>query len=144
GQVLFTPDKAGQTITFEIPVETPGRYRINALVTKGLDYALFSVNINGKPTVITYTATRTAGKKRFSVEHKKGVLFNANTADKGYSESQVKVQAAPEAHTVSRIGMGEVQIEQKNIYVSFVAENGEKNMNKIGIDQFIIAKITNE
>ncbi len=138
GQILFTPQKSGDQIVFELPAKKPGLYQIDAFITAGTDYGKFIVKVNDQNAIISYPITETSlvGKK-YSVSHKqeqildcKNLIYSGNGIDAKDNITGL--------HVVRKISLGTFLIKTDSIKISFIAADVTDKNSLIGIDKLLL------
>ena len=84
-QLWWRPEKAGETLTLEIPVERAGEYEVTGYFCKAPDYGMFEVQIGGAIQVVD--------------------LYSANIASSGpVSLGRAKLEAGKNVMTIITAG----------------------------------------
>ncbi len=143
GQVLFEPQRDGERLTFTLPITEPGRYQLDALVTKGPAYGQYDIEVQGQPAEIQYNITERSGAGHYSVRHLAASTFDARhpaaAAPSGGSASQIESIAGE--HVVQRISLGSFAFDNPdNATVSFVARHVEPGHALIGVDLIALTR----
>jgi len=137
GQVLFEPSQSDQSISFEVPVESAGLYKIDTLVTVGPGYGAFFVEIDGKPATISFPDVRQAEGGKYTTEVVERAVFDAVDVTRETQANGVTDSIAG-AYTVRRISLGVHEATGQSITVAFVSSGQVEDGAAIGIDQFIV------
>ena len=139
GQVLIQPKDNGQEMTFTIPVNEPGNYRIDALVTIAPGYGSFSTAVDQKEADISYPEiTLTEGRDYLS-KPKTSMIFDAQKVYKDRENNGIENNIAG-SYTVQRITLGTFETEADHFKVSLTSGDYTPDHSLIGIDQFIVTK----
>ena len=141
GQVLFTPDREGEALTFDIPLKKSGTYKLAALVTMGPDYGSFAADVNGRPAQLSYPMTFvTPGKNDHKVRIINTDLFQGRTnSGTGAGNSD----ALPDnLHFVHRITFGIFKFSGERATLSFIARDVPNGRSAfIGVDQIMLTRV---
>lgn len=137
GQVLFTPGSPGDAITFRLPIDRAGRYRIAAVVTRGPSYGRFRVTLDGKEAQISYPVSRLTPQGDIEISHAKGPAFDPRRVA-GKEPSAADRSSIAGAHVVQRLSLGEFMLEAGPHLVGFEAIDLLEAGSRIGVDQLII------
>ena len=140
GQLLFKPIQLGQSITFEMPVEKAGRYRIDALVTVGPEYGQFTVEINSQPTKISFPDIQVSAEGKYTSEMVEKDSFDAIEIINDRQKNGIKDSIAG-AYTVQRIRLGTFEPTGENITISFISQETNEDRSWVGIDQFMLTEL---
>jgi SSS family solute:Na+ symporter len=128
-QVLFMPAADEAAVSFELPVEQPGRYEVAVIVTMGPDYGKFSATVNGRLAKLRYFLTEASIKgEKFTPVEKLCKTFDACTVRNTDSGT----------HVVQRISLGIFELSEDLVSVSFIAKDVEDAKSIIGVDQFML------
>ncbi|MBT3191444.1 MAG: sodium/solute symporter [Verrucomicrobia bacterium] len=139
GQVLFEPAQSGQSVTFEVPVESTGLHKVDALVTVGPGYGAFGVEIDGKPATISFPDVRLSEEGVYSSETVERGTFDAVEVTREREVNGIKDSIAG-AYTVQRISLGVHESTGQTITIAFISKDVRDEGAAIGIDQFIVTK----
>ena len=139
GQVLFEPTQSDQAITFEVPVESAGLYKIDALVTVAPGYGAFVAEVNGKPATISFPQIRLSEEGDYSSETVARDSFDAVEVTRERKSNGIKDSIAG-SYTVQRISLGIHESTGNSISVAFISGAHGEDGAAIGIDQFIITE----
>jgi hypothetical protein len=141
-QVLFIPSHTDDSISFEVPLDKPGRYELSAVITRGTDYGTFSAMVNGQPVTITYFNTVSNSHKKFMVVKNETQIYDArltrNNEPSLVDKNDNPKSAISESHVVQRIGLGTVESNEGHVRISLVAKEVKNSDAFIGIDQFML------
>ena len=136
---MFQPTQSNQSITFDIPVEKDGLYRIDTLVTVGPKYGKFIVEINGKPATISFPFIRVLDDGKYTSKIMEKDSFDAIEITNDRQADGIK-DSISGAYTVQRISLGVFESTGKNITVSFISKDNKEDSSLIGIDQFMVTE----
>jgi len=140
-QVLFEPTADGDWLAFHLPVDRAGRYRIEAVVTRGPGYGDFGAHVNEVPAIIRYPVLKTSSEgRRFAVKEVESTLFEPSL-NRLEESSHTEAISTPGSHVVQRIKLGEFDIEKGTTRISLVAQNVTAKRSLIGVDQWMISRI---
>lgn len=127
-QVLFSPRRDGDSISFELPVSKSGRYAIAAVVTQGPHYGKFSARVDGRDALISYHQTnQRPGGRGFDLVALKSPVFDAGSPDG--SEGK---------HVVRRIGLGTHDLSEGAVTITFSAVDARPGRAAVGVDQLML------
>ncbi len=135
-QVQYTPAAPGQSVTFVVPVEEPGRYRVAAVLTRGPGYGRYRASVNGRPAEFTRHVTMVDREgKRFEVREVTEAVFDGS-ADAAAAENADPAMVPGTAYHVTRVSLGEHPIAGDRVEIRFTAvEVGE-----LGVDQVVLVR----
>ncbi len=139
GQVLIQPKRDGQVISFSIPVNEPGRYIIDALVTIAPEYGSFSIRLDQKETDISYPEISLTEAGGYISTNKRTKTFDAQKVFEDRKNNGIENNIAG-SYTVQRISLGTVETEADHLKISFTSKDHTPKSFLIGIDQFIITR----
>ena len=141
GELMFTPSADGDTLTFQVPIEEEGQYKIDALITMGPEYGQFKARVNGQPTTISYPVTevREEGKK-FVVAHEEKTVFNGRELVNSAAGTEMTETIAGE-HVVQRLRLGTFTLTPGQTAVAFIATQVKDENSNIGVDQLMVTKL---
>lgn len=140
GQVLFTPGRPGDAITFRLPIDRTGQYRIAAIVTRGPSYGRFRVTVDGKEAQISYPVSRPTPQGDIEVSYAKGPVFDPRRVA-GKEPSAADRSSIAGAHVVQRLSLGEFMLEAGAHLVVFEAIDLLEAGSQIGVDQLVITPV---
>ena len=140
GQVLFTPGSPGDAITFRLPIDRAGRYRIAAMVTRGPSYGRFRVTLDGKEAQISYPVSRLTPQGDIEISYAEGPAFDSRRVA-GQESSAAGRSSIAGAHVVQRLSLGEFMLEAGPHLVVFEAIDLLEAGSQIGVDQLIITPV---
>ncbi len=141
GQILLKPGKAGDELTFDIPVPESGTYRLAVMLTAGTGYGHLTVSIDGKPATFSTTEiVFNEAENRGRVTKVATDVFDASSLKRNSTKNP---EYSPEysiagEHVVRRASLGEVELAAPVAHVSFKSEDG----GYIGVDQFILDQVS--
>ena len=137
GQVLFTPGSPGDAITFRLPIDRAGQYRIAAIVTRGPSYGRFRVTLDGKEAQISYPVSRRTPQGDIEISYAKDSVFDSRRVA-GKEPSAADRSSIAGAHVVQRLSLGEFMLEAGPHLVGFEAIDLLEAGSQIGVDQLIV------
>jgi hypothetical protein len=125
GQLLFKPEVAGDSVTFNLSVKDSAEYSVALLITRGPGYGPFKVELNGQPFQIRSPQTiKDVG--RFHVEMSEAAIYNPSEGNESY--------------TMHRLSLGVVRAQNKQIALRIISTPVDGCDNLIGVDQIIIVR----
>jgi hypothetical protein len=136
GQILFSPSRRGERLTFQIPISEGGLYRIAAIVTRGPSYGAFRVEVNRQEAELSFLETELTPEGEFKVVERHTRVFDAIRRPSG-SSTQVERVGIAGAHVVQRITLGDFQLEEGSHRLTFESVDPRN----IGVDQFMITPL---
>ena len=122
GELMFSPEKEGESITFSVPVDESGSYKVAMVVTKGEDYGPFRAEINGKPVTISWQQSSEEG---YSVVSREGETFPL-----------AGEEPASSGHVVERLDLGRVDTGKGAILIKLIAVS----RLPIGVDSLVVTE----
>lgn len=140
-QVLFRPSEKGDSITFNIPLDKPGKYQIGAIVTRGPNYGKFSASINEQPAEIKYFITTSDSHKKYNIDNRETTIYDALLKSDNESSETGEYSIAA-THVVQRIDLGVFEFTEKNGKVTFISQSSENTNSLVGIDQIAVTRIS--
>ena len=126
-------------MTFTIPVNEPGNYRIDALVTIAPGYGSFSTTVDQKEADISYPEITLTEERDYLSKPKTSMIFDAQKVYKDRENNGIENNIAG-SYTVQRITLGTFETEADHFKVSLTSEDYTPEHSFLGIDQFIVTK----
>ncbi len=124
GELLFRPEKAGESITFSVPVDKSGAYKLALVVTRGEGYGPFRAEINGQPATLVWQQS-SGENEGYRVIRRESETFPP--------AGEETVEAG---HVVERVGLGQVDSGDGPIRIKLIAESELP----IGVDSLVVTQ----
>jgi hypothetical protein len=121
GELLFRPEKAGESITFSVPVDKSGSYKLALVVTRGEGYGPFRAEINGQPATLVWQQST----EDFCVVRRESETFPP--------AGEETVEAG---HVIERVDLGQVDSGEGPIRIKLIAESELP----IGVDSLVVTR----